>query len=83
MLNDEKSLDQSKEFNGEFTGQRTMTVFNDHGNPLLSQVAIFARLLEQLKADKRGSDNGQAKADKADEGESDQPEATKRTTRGA
>ena len=30
-----------------------MTVFNDAGNPLLSQVAIFARLLEQQQIEKK------------------------------
>ena len=42
----QKSMDHSKGFKGEYPAVGTMTVFNDSGNPLLSQVAIFARLLE-------------------------------------
>ena len=60
-----KSLNQSNAFAGEFAGKTTMSVFNDHGNPLLSQVAIFARLLEQLKADtgKNGGTTGSGPGD--------------------
>lgn len=40
-------LDQSKGLQGEYPEFGATSIFNDAGNPLLSQVAIFARLLEQ------------------------------------
>ena len=40
------NLDQSQQFQDEFRAKGTTSVFMDASNPLLSQVAIFARLLE-------------------------------------
>ena len=50
-------MDKSKAFKDEYPAKGTMSVFNDAGNPLLSQVAIFARLLEQSQIEKRNSIN--------------------------
>ena len=58
-------------------------MFNDAGNPLLSQVAIFARLLEQLQSDKRNNWAGAKSIDQAEGDEGEQTELVKRTTRGA
>ncbi len=78
-----KSYDKSSAFAGEFPVKGKITVFNDAGNPLLSQVAIFARLLEQLQTDKRNSCTGNQSTEKAEGNDGEQVEFVKRTTRGA
>lgn len=78
-----KSYDKSSAFAGEFPTKGKMSVFNDAGNPLLSQVAIFARLLEQLQSHKRNNWTGNQSTDQAEGNEGEQVGQVKRTTRGA
>ena len=53
----------------------------DASNPLLSQIAIFARLLEMSE---KGEIEADEKLDEASEGDDDRPAfEEKRTTRGA
>ena len=49
------SMDKSNAFLDEYPAKGTMTVFNDASNPLLSQVAIFARLLEQSQIERKNA----------------------------
>ena len=84
-----QSLDQSQPFLKEFPAKGTLSVFNDSGNPLLTQVAIFARLLEQSQLDSsKQNPNGCDQNENLEDdhqpnnaGGNDEP--VKRTTRGA
>ena len=77
------NLDQSQQFQDEFRAKGTTSVFMDASNPLLSQVAIFARLLEMSELGE--IENDDEKKDEAGGSDEDgQPaKEEKRTTRGA
>ena len=51
-------MDIGRGLQGEFPASGDLTVFNDSGNPLLSQVAIFARLLEVQQIERAQAANG-------------------------
>ena len=82
-------MDQSRNFKSEFTQSGTMSIFNDSGNPLLTLVAIFARLLEQRATDGTHGDKAvdetgnEANKGLDDASQSGSGSAVKRTTRGA
>jgi len=77
-------LDMSEMFANEFPQRGQLSVFNDAGNPLLSQIAIFARLLEQEQIERNKTGDAEDANDQSkSEAAGDSHEPVKRTTRGA
>ena len=78
---DNPTMNQANQFMDEFRSKTQTSVFMDASNPLLSQVAIFGRLLEMSE---KGLIEEEEKDIEQPAGESIKPVIEeKRTTRGA